>query len=202
MSRYISFLLIATSFILFVTGCATRRYTVLLTPDPNGHVGKAEVITDGGRQLLEKPFQMTTVSSKSAAPSSVTVASPEYIAATFSDVLAIEPAPAEKLILYFHTNSVELVPESRVTFAVIVASIKKRGAIGVSLSGHSDASGSTQLNDKLSYLRAKTVSEMLIQQGVSSDILTVTSHGKGNQLVPTDNGVSEPRNRRVEVIVR
>jgi outer membrane protein OmpA-like peptidoglycan-associated protein len=201
MSRNIALLLAAPLIALFVTGCAPR-YTVVLTPDQNGHVGKAEVITDGGKQLLENSFGMTTVSSRSAAPSSVIVASPEYIAATFSDVLAIEPAPAEKFILYFNTNSTDLVLESRATFAAVLVSIKKRGAISVSISGHADATGSIQLNDKLSYNRAQKVREMLLLQGVRSDIITATSHGKGNQLVPTAEGVAEPRNRRVEVIVR
>lgn len=201
MSRNIVLLLVAPLFALFVTGCAPH-YTVVLTPDPNGHVGKAEVITAGGKQLLEKSFGMTTVSNRSAAPSSVTIASPEYIAATFSDVLAIEPTPAEKFILYFNTNSTDLTLESRATFAAVLSSIKKRGAISVSISGHTDATGSTKLNDKLSYNRAKKISEMLLLQGVRLDIMTVTSHGKGNQLVPTADGVAEPLNRRVEVIVR
>jgi len=201
MNRYIAFLLVALFFALSATGCA-HRYTVVLTPDPSGHVGKAEVITNGGKQLLEKSFGMTTVSNRSTAPSSVTVASPEYITATFSDVLAIEPTPAEKFILYFNTNSTDLVPESQAIFAAVLASIKKRGAIGVSISGHTDATGSTKLNDLLSYDRAQKVSEMLLLQGIRLDIMTVTSHGKGNQLVPTADGVAEPRNRRVEIIVR
>ncbi len=201
MNRYGTFLLVATLFSLLISGCAPR-HTVVLVPDPDGHVGKAEVTTEGGKQLLEKSFGMTTVSSSSTAPSPVSVATPEYIAATFSDVLAIEPSPSEKFILYFNSSTAELVAESRSTIAAIVASIKKRVAVSVSISGHSDASGSTQLNDKLSYNRAQTVSELLIQQGVSPDILVVTSHGKGNQLVPTADGVAEPRNRRVEVIVR
>jgi len=201
MKRYVSAILVTFLFSLLISGCA-HHSIVVLTPDPNGHVGKAEVITDGGKQLLDKPYGMTTISGRSSAPSPVTVASPEYIAATFSDVLAIEPVPAEKFILYFNSNTVDLVPESKAVFASMVASIKRRGAIAVSISGHSDATGSAELNDKISYKRAHIISEMLVQQGVSSDIMTVTSHGKGNQLIPTADGVSEPRNRRVEVIVR
>ncbi|MDR3580934.1 MAG: OmpA family protein [Oryzomonas sp.] len=201
MNKYVTVILVTFLFFLVVSGCASRNIVVLI-PDPNGHVGKAEVITDGGKQLLEKSYGMTTVTSRSSVPSSVTIVSPEYIAATFADVLAIEPSPAEKFILYFNSSTVDLVPESRSVFTAMVASIKRRGAIAISISGHSDATGSTELNDKLSYNRAHTISKMLMQQGVSSDIMTVTSHGKGNQLIPTADGVSEPRNRRVEVIVR
>lgn len=191
-------------FLVLAIGCAPHppRHTVILTPDPAGHVGKAEVFTDGGTQLLEKPFAMTTVSSRSSAPAQVTLASAEFITATFADVLAIEPPPAEKFILYFNTNTAELVPESLATFTTIMATIKRRGAISISVSGHTDSSGPVQLNEKLANNRARTVRDLLVQMGVDAERLTVSSHGKGNQLVPTADGVAEPRNRRVEVIVR
>jgi len=32
--------------------------------------------------------------------------------------------------------------------------------------------------------------------------ITVTSHGEGNPLIKTADNVSEPRNRRVEVVIR
>lgn len=194
-------LVIATLFLLLAAGCSPR-HTVILTPDLDGHTGRAEVVTAGGKQLLEKPFDMVSVSGRSSAPSPVTVAPPEFIAATFADVMSIEPPPAEKFILYFHIGTADLVPESRATFAAIVEAVKRRGAISVSISGHTDAAGSLQLNEKLAYDRAQTVSKLLVQQGVNAERLSVSSHGKGNQLVPTADGVAEPRNRRVEVIVR
>ena len=145
---------------------------------------------------------MTTVSGRSSAPTQVTVASPEFVSGTFAEVLAIEPPPAEKFILYFTTNTTDLVPESRAAIATIIAAIKRRGAISISVSGHTDSVGSSQLNDKLAHNRAQAISAMLIQQGVDAESMTVSSHGKGNQLVPTADGVAEPLNRRVEVIVR
>ena len=42
----------------------------------------------------------------------------------------------------------------------------------------------------------------LEKNGINQDYLEVTSHGEGNPLVPTPDGVDEPRNRRVEVVVR
>jgi len=191
----------AILFLLIITGCSPQ-HLVILTPDPDGHVGKAVVTTDGGKQLLEMSHGMTTVSSRSSAPSPVTAVSQEFISATFAEVLAIEPAPAEKFILYFHSNTTDLVPESRSTLSTILNAIKRRAAICISISGHTDSTGSIQLNDELAHDRAQAISDLLIQQGVDRMRLTVSSHGKGNQLVPTADGVAEPRNRRVEVIVR
>jgi outer membrane protein OmpA-like peptidoglycan-associated protein len=43
---------------------------------------------------------------------------------------------------------------------------------------------------------------VLLQEGIAPALLEVTSHGEANPLVPTADEVPEPRNRRVEVMVR
>ena len=187
--------------ILLVTGCSPH-HTVILLPDLDGHLGKAEVITTGGKQHLDKAQGMTTVSGPSFAPSPTSVASMEFIAATFAEVMAIEPPPAEKFILYFRNNTTELIPESRAKIDSILKSVQRRGAIRISISGHTDATGSSKLNDDLARDRSQVISGLLTQLNIDAKLLNVSSHGKGNQLVPTADGVSEPRNRRVEVIVR
>ncbi|GFE62650.1 OmpA family protein [Geobacter sp. AOG2] len=182
-------------------GCAARQVVVLM-PDRDGHVGKAEVATEEGKQLLEKSGEMTVVSGRSNVPSLPAPADPRYIASTFGAALAVEPLPSEKFILFFETGRTCLVAESQATIPAILAAIKRRNAISISISGHTDAVGSVQLNDRLAHERALAVKELLIQKGVDPQRLTVSSHGKGNPLVPTPDGVKEPRNRRVEVIVR
>jgi len=39
-------------------------------------------------------------------------------------------------------------------------------------------------------------------KGVSPDHIEINYHGEANPLVKTEEGVAEPRNRRVEVTVR
>lgn len=187
--------------LLLITGCSPH-HTVILISDPDGRVGQAEVVTAGGKQLLEKPREMTTVSGRAAAPAPVSVASPEFIAANFADVLAIMPQQPEKFILFFETGTTALRPESGSTIAAVLEAVQRRGAISISVSGHTDAAGSQQLNEKLASSRAQSISDRLIQQGVAAERIIVSSHGKGNPLVPAADGVAEPRNRRVEVIVR
>jgi outer membrane protein OmpA-like peptidoglycan-associated protein len=201
MNTFANCLLGAAVVLLLATGCSPH-HMVILTPDPDGHVGKAEVLTDGGSQLLEKPGGMTTVSGRLSAPSPATVASPDFINTTFADVMAIEPTPHEKFILFYHTNTTELVSESQGTIAIILDAIKRRKAVSISISGHTDSAGSIQLNENLSRSRADGIRALLIQNGIDAERLTVSYHGKGNQLVPTADGVAEPRNRRVEIIVR
>jgi outer membrane protein OmpA-like peptidoglycan-associated protein len=46
------------------------------------------------------------------------------------------------------------------------------------------------------------VAEFLVSRGVDPIILEITSHGEGNPLIKTPDGTAEPKNRRVEIVVR
>jgi outer membrane protein OmpA-like peptidoglycan-associated protein len=201
MKKALSGLLSLSLLLLAVTACSPR-HSVILVPDPDGRVGKAEVITSGGKQLLERGGDMTQLSGPSAPPSAVTTADPGYIAATFAEALAVEPIPPEKFILFIETGSTALTPDSRASIATIVSACKRHGVTDIRISGHTDAAGSVRLNEKLAQERSAMVRELLRQNGISTELITATSHGKGNPLVPTPDGVAEPRNRRVEIIVR
>ncbi len=181
-------------------GCAARQ-TIILVPDADGRVGQAEVATAGGKQLLTRPSDMTRVGGASA-PSAVATADPGYVATTFGETLAVEPSPPERYVLYFDAGTTTLDPTSRSAIPRIVEASRRRGAISMAISGHTDATGSDTANEKLALARAERVKALLLEEGVAPALLTVSSHGKGNPAVPTPDGVPEPRNRRVEVIVQ
>jgi outer membrane protein OmpA-like peptidoglycan-associated protein len=50
--------------------------------------------------------------------------------------------------------------------------------------------------------RADAVRTRLLESGPDPGLNDITSHGEADLLVPTADGVSESRNRRVEVTVR
>ena len=68
--------------------------------------------------------------------------------------------------------------------------------------GHTDAVGSSTFNDELARKRADAVKAMLIRRGVPADDIVAVGRGKRELLVPTPDGIAEPRNRRVEIVVR
>jgi outer membrane protein OmpA-like peptidoglycan-associated protein len=183
-----------------LAGCAARQ-TIVLVPDPDGRVGQAEVSTAGGKQLLTKASDMTRVGGRSA-PSAVTTADPGFIRATFAEATAVEPAPPDRYVLYFEAGTTTLDAKSLSTIPAIAAAARRRSAISVSISGHTDATGADQVNEKLALARAERVKTLLLEQGVAPGPVSVSSHGKGNPAVPTPDGVPEPRNRRVEVVVQ
>ncbi|MBT6616426.1 MAG: OmpA family protein, partial [Deltaproteobacteria bacterium] len=57
-------------------------------------------------------------------------------------------------------------------------------------------------NYTLSKGRAEAVARLLVTRGVQQDHINTTSHGEGNLLIKTGDNVNEPKNRRVEVVVR
>lgn len=186
--------------LLALGGCASQ--SVVLVPDPDGHVGRVEVSTTGGKQVLSQAGEMTRTRGASTAPTEVSQLTPAQIQRTFGEALAIEPPPPEAFTLMFETGSTDLSSDSLPHIPAIASAVARRSAVRVSVSGHTDATGSDQLNDALALDRADKVKALLLQQGVPPELISVSSHGKGNPAIVTPDGVAEPRNRRVLVIVR
>lgn len=175
---------------------------VILLEDPDGKVGQVEVVTAGGNQLLSQAGEMTVVRSADKAPTEVRQADMSAVEKTFASALAIEPVLPEKFLLYFLPDSTELMPESRELLTQILEEIDQRKSKDIGINGHSDRVGSEEYNKTLSMKRALAVSELLRAQGVDPLRMNASSHGEGNPLIDTPDNVPEPRNRRVEVIVR
>lgn len=178
-----------------------RESQVILLPDPDGTVGVVEVSSPGGQIVLREAGQMTKVTGASA-PSVPVTLSPAAIEKEFSSVIAAEPAQPVKFLLYFEQGSDRLTEQSQLLLPDIFTVIKERESFSIGVYGHSDRTGSEEYNLQLSLQRALAVRRLLAAQGVDAQSVDVASHGEGNPLIPTADGVSEPLNRRVEVIVR
>lgn len=191
----------AVVFLLSLIGCSTQ-HSIILMPDSDGHVGKAEVSTSAGKQLLEKAGDLTHVTKRQTAPSKVVAADPAYIAATFGEALAVEPGPSWKITLYFDSGTAALTTESLKAIASAAAIVEQRKAVYITISGHTDGVGSEAFNNKLAMKRANQVKDLLQKQGINLQLISASSFGKGAPAVPTPDGVAEPRNRRVDVTIQ
>ena len=185
---------------LLVSGCASVNTYVVLLPQEDGT--PAAVMVGAGNQsaLLDKPYSVATVDAQNRIQTKVVTA--EEAQRTFGDALAAQPLPAISFILYFETNSVEVTVASRPTLDELFAAVAKRQAVEVQVTGHTDRVGSVADNDRLSLQRAEAVRAMLINRGINSNFLRAVGRGEREPLVPTADEQPEPRNRRVEVIVR
>ena len=124
------------------------------------------------------------------------------IARDFSAALAAQPALPQRFQLYFKIGSAELTEESEQAIEDAFETIRQRGPSAVSVIGHTDTLSGQRWNEQLGLIRAKAVAEMLRKRHIEVIDLRVSSHGERNLLIKTPDGVSEPRNRRVEISVR
>jgi len=72
----------------------------------------------------------------------------------------------------------------------------------IEVSGYADRTGTAPYNQGLSLRRAETVQAELMRDGVPRQAISVRGYGEGEPLVPTAQGVREPQNRRVEILLR
>jgi outer membrane protein OmpA-like peptidoglycan-associated protein len=72
----------------------------------------------------------------------------------------------------------------------------------IEVAGHADRSGSPQYNQRLSQRRADAVAAELSRQGIARSNISVQAFGESRPLVATADGVREPQNRRVEIVLR
>jgi outer membrane protein OmpA-like peptidoglycan-associated protein len=68
--------------------------------------------------------------------------------------------------------------------------------------GHTDTTGSRASNFALGLKRAITVRNLLAQAGLDTPSIEATTLGETDLLILTADEVAEPRNRRVEIVVR
>ncbi|MGF1551212.1 MAG: OmpA family protein [Paracoccaceae bacterium] len=173
---------------------------VLLPSDEGGAI----VVSDGGADVaIDAPF--AGVAAAEEGVSAAIVFDENAVAETLAASLAAEPLPQRSYLIYFETGGStfeEITAASRDAFADALADVRATEAARVTVFGHSDRVGPAALNVRLSRERAAALRDALVAAGVPEAAIAVESFGESFPLVPTDDEVAEPRNRRVEIAVR
>jgi outer membrane protein OmpA-like peptidoglycan-associated protein len=192
------FILVAT---LFIISCGGNNLVVLV-PDPDGNVGSITISNQAGSVGIYAPNQVATIKDKDTAPSLPVEIEKKEIDSLFSEALAIQPSPPIHFRLYFERDSIELKPDSAIILSNIVTTIQRREPADVSVVGHTDTLGEKIYNMKLSQRRALAIRDLLIERGIKAEHITTSYHGEDDLLIKTKDNVSNPKNRRAEVVVR
>ncbi len=112
------------------------------------------------------------------------------------------PPPAERhFIVFFDFDKATLTTDGEKIVEEAADSYKQTGSAKIDLTGYTDAAGTQAYNLKLSQRRAETVNVRLVALGVPADVISTSWKGKEGQRVPTADGVREPQNRRVEIVM-
>lgn len=105
-------------------------------------------------------------------------------------------------MIRFRSGSAELEPESRRTLDQVALVMKAHPEVEeVRVEGHTDETGTRELNLRLSKQRANVVRNYLIRKGVSPGRLTAEGYGPDKPLATGDDPASLAKNRRVEFVV-
>jgi peptidoglycan-associated lipoprotein len=179
---------------------------VVLLPDGGGETGQATV---SGKSGSGKPGAVDLAKTREATivginrpPTRVTVMSEEDVTRQFGSLLSALPPAAQHFTLYFRFESDELTAESRALIPEILGAVKQRPAPEVVVTGHTDTTGSPASNVELGMKRGAMVRTLLVDAGLDSSSIEVTSHGEAELLVRTPDNTYEPRNRRVEITIK
>lgn len=119
-----------------------------------------------------------------------------------AEVVEPEPVKLEEalFIVFFDWDKSELSGNATEVVDAVVSEISKRGDVSkIVITGHTDSSGASAYNQKLSTRRAETVRTALINKGIDGNLIQVNSRGETDLLVVTEDNVREPANRRVQI---
>ena len=110
--------------------------------------------------------------------------------------------PARNFMLFFANDRATLSPDSETVVREAAAAAKANPDARVTVAGHADTIGNTAYNQALSQRRADAVRDELVKDGLNPASVAVVGRGEDGLLISTKDGVHEPMNRRVEIIVQ
>ena len=117
-------------------------------------------------------------------------------------VAAPAPAPARTYLVFFDWDRADLTARARQIIGEAASNATHVQVTRIMVNGYTDLSGTPAYNQKLSVRRADSVAAELVRDGIARSEIVTQGFGETHPLVPTAQGVREPQNRRVEIILK
>jgi outer membrane protein OmpA-like peptidoglycan-associated protein len=191
--------LAVTALVIFaaLTAGPAPNETIVVVPAPDGHVGGVVVQRGENRQVLDRPYAGIR-----SGESQVSQFPADEVRQSFASTLQSLPPRPATFLLYFVIGTDELTEESKAELPKVLAALRDRPVPDVLVVGHTDTVGDMLGNDRLSAQRAERMKGHLVEIGIPAERIRVAGRGERELLLRTADNVDEPRNRRVEIIVR
>ncbi|CAM3588044.1 OmpA family protein [Pontibacter korlensis] len=106
----------------------------------------------------------------------------------------------ESGILY-PVNSAELQPGAKTEIAQLAETLKKYPDTNILIEGHTDNTGTRQINQPLSERRAQSVANYLASMGVDRSRMTTTGYADDQPVADNSTEAGRRQNRRVEIAI-
>jgi outer membrane protein OmpA-like peptidoglycan-associated protein len=101
----------------------------------------------------------------------------------------------------FETNSATLTSTSNDQLSKFAAVLKAYPSVAISVDGHTDNTGDSAANKKLSEDRAAAVKDVIVGMGVPGDRVTTAGWGAEKPIASNDTEEGKLKNRRVEIAI-
>jgi outer membrane protein OmpA-like peptidoglycan-associated protein len=111
------------------------------------------------------------------------------------------PPVPQKFLVFFDFDRANLRADAQKIVSEAADYAKKNGKARITATGHADTSGEPAYNLALSERRANAVKAALLNMGFNENEVVVMFKGESEPLVATGDGVKEPQNRRVEILM-
>lgn len=112
------------------------------------------------------------------------------------------PEPTRNFLVFFDWDQSVITPEAAAILREASDTAKTLAPVRIVATGHADRSGPAEYNDRLSARRAQAVRQHLAGLGIDPITIATFAKGETDPLVPTPDGVREPQNRRVEIVLQ
>jgi len=179
-----------------LVGCASASDVTLLNDAGSSKSGQVAVLDPKtGKEVgaLTSGDTRARVGGKTVKPKPVKTG-------FWANLMNWTPFAPRVYVMYFVEGTTDLTPESLPILEALRAAVKPDS--DVQITGHTDTTGTEEVNDKLSLERAGEIRAALVKQGLPVENAKVVGRGERELRVPTEDNVSESANRRVEVILR
>lgn len=180
-------------------GCDAMPDQIVLLPQADGSVGAVIIRSATTEQTLNRAYAGAEIGAGGAITQKQESAA--SVQQKYGSALQAQPPLPVAFTVQF-ANATELTPEAVKVIENIKATLAARPFPEISVVGHTDRAGSDESNDALSLKRAQAVRDILVNAGVKPQRMDVAGRGERQPVVPTADGVTEPRNRRVEISIR
>ncbi|MGZ3458401.1 MAG: OmpA family protein, partial [Archangium sp.] len=100
----------------------------------------------------------------------------------------------------FRSGSSDLLPSAKRRLDEVADALKKTQNPLV-IEGHTDSKGPAELNEELSYARAESVKDYLVDQGVDSSRIRTEGRGEAEPIASNKSPEGRANNRRVEIVI-
>lgn len=162
---------VSPEYVVPVTASVQQQVSVPSSADPNQYVPEAPAPT--------------------TAPAYIAATDPAVIGtATTVDSIDVEQ-------IKFENGSARLLSSSTEALTAVLEVMEAEAGVNYEIQGHTDSQGSDAANLRLSQLRAHSVRNYLIEQGIDGWRLTAIGYGESAPIADNETAAGREKNRRV-----